>query len=235
MVHVEEAIRFGAMTDEPHLRLGLVLLDSAAELMMYRETDYQIRWNASMYDRWLEMAAQEVEMFGSGQDRVDDLRTKVISKTRRKRIDREFDAKCDFLVERDLLPEPQARALKKLHKYRNDTYHRDELRPATPANGTAIYTYLICSMMSALPVHSFGYMNAGPPEVIAKYLKAGETAFGVGPDLQGRIGQELLTASGVIRSDGLGSGPIRARAVPARRDRGRDRGVRVVHWRNPPQ
>lgn len=48
VVHVEEAIRFGAMTDEPHLRLGLVLLDSAAELLMYRETDHQIRWNASM-------------------------------------------------------------------------------------------------------------------------------------------------------------------------------------------
>ena len=143
-------------------------------------------------------------MLGSGQDRVDDLRAKVISKTRRKKIDREFDAKCDFLVEQDLLPEPQARALKKLHKYRNDTYHRDELRPATLANATAIYTYLICSMMSALPVHSFGYMNAGAPDVIAKYLKAGETAFGAGPDLQGRIGQELLAASGVSAPMALG-------------------------------
>jgi hypothetical protein len=39
VVHVEEAIRHAAMNDDPRLRLrlGLLLLDSAAELLLHRE------------------------------------------------------------------------------------------------------------------------------------------------------------------------------------------------------
>ncbi len=204
VVHVEEAIRYGTAADEPRLRLGLMLLDSAAELMMYRETDYLIRMNAHLYDRWLEIAEQQVEQTGTGQDRVEEYRALAISKTRRRKIDREFDAKCDYLVEEGLLPEPHSRALKKLHKYRNDTYHRDELRPATLSNATAIYTYLVCTMMSELPPHQMGYMQHDPPEVIAKYLKPGENGFGVSFELQGRIGQALLASSGVAVPMALG-------------------------------
>ena len=32
-----EAVRLGTMADESHRRLGLMLLDSAAEVMMHRE------------------------------------------------------------------------------------------------------------------------------------------------------------------------------------------------------
>ena len=37
VVHVEEAVRNATMNDDPHLRLGLLLLDSAAELLLHRE------------------------------------------------------------------------------------------------------------------------------------------------------------------------------------------------------
>jgi hypothetical protein len=37
VVHVDEAVRLGTMADESHRRLGLMLLDSAAEVMMDRE------------------------------------------------------------------------------------------------------------------------------------------------------------------------------------------------------
>ena len=42
------------------------------------------------------------------------------------------------------------------------------------------------------------------PAVLAKYLKPGETAFGVGMDLQTRIGQELFATTGIDDSTDLG-------------------------------
>jgi hypothetical protein len=43
VVHVEEAVRLGCMNDDPHLRLGLMMLDSAAELLLHRECDSRLR------------------------------------------------------------------------------------------------------------------------------------------------------------------------------------------------
>ena len=37
VVHVEEAVRNATMNDDTHLRLGLLPLDSAAELLLHRE------------------------------------------------------------------------------------------------------------------------------------------------------------------------------------------------------
>ena len=44
VVHVEEAVRFGTMNDDPHLRLGLMLLDGAAELLLHRECQAHLQW-----------------------------------------------------------------------------------------------------------------------------------------------------------------------------------------------
>ena len=37
-------MRFGTMNDDPHLRLGLMVLDGAAELLLHRECDARLRW-----------------------------------------------------------------------------------------------------------------------------------------------------------------------------------------------
>ena len=44
VVHVEEAVRLASMNDDPHLRLGLLLLDSAAELLLHRECQSRLQW-----------------------------------------------------------------------------------------------------------------------------------------------------------------------------------------------
>ena len=204
VVHVEEAIRLGTASDQSQLRLGLLLIDSAAELMLYRETDYLLR-SGARYEEWLERA-EEAAARGHVRDQayIDELREKVFSKTQRNKIEHDFDAKCALLVKEDILQPDQARVLKKLHEYRNETYHRDELRPATLASTNKIYIYLVCSMMIAMPVHSMSHSSPTAPAVLAKYLKPGETAFGVGMDLQTRIGQELLATTGINNSTDLG-------------------------------
>jgi hypothetical protein len=59
-------------------------------------------------------------------------------------------------------------------------------------------------MMIAMPVHSMSYSSPIAPAVLTKYLKPGENGFGVGMDLQTRIGQELLATTGINNSTDLG-------------------------------
>jgi hypothetical protein len=99
VVHVEEAVRLGLSNSEPELRLGLMLLDSAAELMMYRESEYVLRMKESIYGPSLRLAEQMHEHTGQGADEVARIKAELVSKTRRRRIHHEFDAKCEFLVE----------------------------------------------------------------------------------------------------------------------------------------
>ncbi len=60
-----------------------------------------------------------------------ELDAQVLSQTRARRIRERFDAKIDFLVEVDALTQPLSRVLVKLHRYRNEAYHRDKVRSET--------------------------------------------------------------------------------------------------------
>lgn len=206
VVHVEEGVHFGTMPDEAHLRLGLVLLDSAAELMMHRESEYLLN-DAEWYSRTLKMAKAMYEATGKGADMIAEYQGKVVSSGQRKKIERDFNAKCDYLHQHDLLAAPQARILKKLHKYRNEIYHRDQLRPVTLASAAKIYIYLVCSMMRDFPVHVMSYSSPGRPSGLIKYLEDNDHGAGllrVGLDLQARIATRLLHESGVAQPAQLG-------------------------------
>jgi hypothetical protein len=162
--------------DEPHLRLGLMMIDSAAELMMYRETDYLLLRGAK-YEEWLKHAEEALAQGFGDQQYIDELRGKLFSKTQRRKIERDFNAKCDLLVRENLIDVAQARVLKKLHEYRNETYHRDGLRPATLASATRIFIYLVCMMMITMPVHSMS-MSPIAPGMLKKYLVPYQATLG---------------------------------------------------------
>jgi hypothetical protein len=201
VIHVEEAVRLGSLTDEAHLRLGLVLLDSAAELLMHRETDRMLETD----HRLLRVAEACHEWTGRGENDLNELRARIVSGTRRKKIEREFGAKCDYLMDRGLLAGPQVRVLKKLHDYRNETYHRDKVRPPTLASAVKIYTYLVCVMMRDFPAQMICISSSDPSEAIAKYLEDHECGLGLlGLDLQARIATSLLDQSGVAEPLQLG-------------------------------
>ncbi|UJW32447.1 hypothetical protein L3Q67_01270 [Saccharothrix sp. AJ9571] len=202
VVHVEEAIRFGTAHDEPHLRLGLMMIDSAAELMMYRETDYLLRRGAQ-YEQMLKQAEKALAHGFGNQQSVDRLRADVFSKTQRRKIEREFNAKCDLLTREGIINATHARVLKKLHEYRNETYHRDELRPATLASATRIFIHLVCTMMTVMPVHGMGY-SSDPPDGLKKYLQSKTLPSNDPMDMQARIGHQLLAELGIGEQGQIG-------------------------------
>ena len=127
VVQLEEAKRFIIDGDVAHLRLALILLDNAVETVMSRYIDDKFRW--------ARMSARTLEMFpagpldGEGEALRRDIEEKAIPPRRQKSIERYFDEKLAFLSDNcGCLPPPAARALKHLHKYRNETQHRDRIR-----------------------------------------------------------------------------------------------------------
>jgi hypothetical protein len=212
VVHVEEAVHNATMNDDPHLRLGLLLLDSAAELLLHRECQSRLQW-AERDEKLLYQAEELTAATGKELQWVAELRENVLTHAQRKKIDRDFGTKCDYLTGLGMLAVPHARVLKKLHKYRNEAYHRDQLRLGTLASAVKIYTYLVCSLMREFPMHGTGgfiHLSPRPPAGLLKYLEAGDDWLSLmlhkhdSEGLQSRIASRLLEKAGITLPFGLG-------------------------------
>lgn len=127
---------------------------------------------------------------------------KVTTPKRCRKIERFFDEKAAFLGEAELLQPAQVRVLKKLHKYRNEAYHEDRLRPHTLDSALRIYILMICSLLQNLPIHCFessGRLDA--PPTVAKYL-GGDTK--VDFDTNRRIASVILKRERMTSPSALG-------------------------------
>lgn len=141
------------------LRLAFILLDSVVELLMHRMIQvifWLRRHDYRNLKSWKVMLARDEawERYpGMNRERyqraVDDLEAELVSKTKRARIDREFGAKVTFLVEQGWLPAGLEVVLRKLHDFRNDTYHRDKHRIEVVRPAALIYFDVACSVFEA--------------------------------------------------------------------------------------
>jgi hypothetical protein len=163
IVQFEEIKRLVAVGRVPQLRLALILLDSAIELIMYRMVEEELRHERFYFDQlenlrrlesWRRSNNPMQRQFATSGPSSDQLASEiqklepmVTSKARRKKIDRIFGEKVDFLVERQLLPLDVAPALKKLHDYRNETYHRDRHRMEVLYPAVIIYFDVACTVL----------------------------------------------------------------------------------------
>lgn len=202
VVHVEEAFAMRAYEDLAHLRLGLLLFDSAAELLMHRACLGPLAWEGRKREqsRWLERQADHQELSELSETRRQELRAEVISNRRHSRIEREFDSKADFLAERGEIDPQTARVLKKLHQYRNETYHRDQLRTEVLSSAVSIYAALTCELMRRLTP---GWMTSlRLPTNLDKYKSFMEH----GPDFdsQGQIADHLEKVHGLDKPLAVG-------------------------------
>jgi hypothetical protein len=121
----KEAIQIG---DVAHLRVALILLDNAVEVMMYRVVQSEF-----FHSDWHERMLNTMNLPGMPIDQKSEefrrkLEFEVIPRKRRKELNRYFGAKVKFLTERGRIPQQSARALNHLHDYRNETQHKDEVR-----------------------------------------------------------------------------------------------------------
>ena len=126
VVQIEVAKETIQRGDLAHLRVALILLDNAVEVMMHRVIKDEL-FHAEWYERMLRTFPTG-PLDPKGEELRTDMASHVISRRRREEIRRYFGAKVDFLSDRDRIPRPSARALKHLHNYRNETQHEDLVR-----------------------------------------------------------------------------------------------------------
>lgn len=156
-VHLREAVRLAHSAEASELRISLMLFDGAVELMMHRAIEGELMFN-SFNRRTLERAREFAKESPEAREyfaeyfaeSIASLSSSVISKTRERKLDREFGQKLDFLAERGDIPVEQARVIRKLHDYRNETYHRDHVRTETIRPAVRLYGFIALELLETI-------------------------------------------------------------------------------------
>jgi hypothetical protein len=162
IVQFEEVKRLIRVGRVPQLRLAHILLDSAVELIMHRMAEAELHWERLDFDQLENLRRLEGmrksdnpshRQFATGPSdeylraEIQRLEPKVTSKRRRKKINDNFGDKIDFLVDKHKLPKDLAPVLKRLHDYRNETYHRDQHRVEVIRPAVLIYFDAACTVL----------------------------------------------------------------------------------------
>ncbi len=138
VVQLEEAKKLIEQGDVAHLRLALILLDNAVEVMMHRVIEHELEYS-TIYARMLENSPSG-PLDPKGEELRREMSIHVVPSKRQKEIRRVFGEKIKFLSEdRTKIPLPCARALKHLHDYRNETQHQDQVRSESIRPATLVF------------------------------------------------------------------------------------------------
>jgi len=170
VVQLEEARRLIRQGDIPHLRLALILLDNAVEVMMHRVIEDKLR-HANMYARMLETLTA-VPLDAKGEEIRKEISAEVVPTSRQKQIRRVFGAKIAFLSDdHDCIPRPSARALRHLHDYRNETQHQDQVREESIRAAVLVLFDIATDFLVRLQPGTTVWMSSGNPNRDYDWLK----------------------------------------------------------------
>lgn len=155
-VQLDEAKVFLTRGTVSHARLAFILLDNAAEVIMRRNIEVRLTHNPSMecvLRQWKEILQQHP---GDAEARRyhDEVAREVVPRATRRELARLFDAKVDFIRDGGDLQEIESIVLKKLHRYRNELYHRDRLRAETVRSACLLYFDMTCALFERLPQYA---------------------------------------------------------------------------------
>lgn len=151
-VQLDEASAFLARGSVNHARLAFILLDNAAEVIMRRNIEERLAGNMLMervLRQWVEILEQDPAN-AEARRHHDEVAREVVPRAARKDLARSFDAKVDFIRDQGDIQETESRVLKKLHRYRNELYHRDRLRPETVRSACLMYFEITCALFEKL-------------------------------------------------------------------------------------
>lgn len=127
VVQLEEAKRFILDGEVARLRLAVILLDNAVEVMLHRRVNQDLD-GANSYARMLQRFP-DGPLDAKGEALREEIAARTIPQARQKKVARFFGEKLTHLSERGELPAATAHALRHLHDYRNELQHHDRVRP----------------------------------------------------------------------------------------------------------
>lgn len=150
VVQLEEAKRLIARGRISHLRIALILLDNAAEVLMHRRLKPELR-NDEFYVR----LGQFIDGVNAPTEEKTAQKRKLgylpISAGQKRKLDRLFGEKAQFLSrERDCIPKETADVLCYLHGYRNEAQHDDRVRPGSLRPAVVVLFEILCDLLVRL-------------------------------------------------------------------------------------
>lgn len=149
---IEEAKRLMLTGTLTSLRLALILLDNAAELIMHRELGYRF--------------AQD-----DYYARLQELSERKYSDDERRKAEREFRPMVKILQQTlAMMSEKQATVLCVCHEMRRDAFHRGEMNPTILRPVTELLFLIVCELAKAFPVHSYSIAGGMPSGENADFM-----------------------------------------------------------------
>jgi hypothetical protein len=193
---IEEAKRYLLGGSLLQLRLALILLDNAAELMMYRELQHQFAWDDHRLPNW-EPARAEWIRAGSGPRYTEE---------ERQRSEREFEFQIRILCLRlGRISEADRKVLCVCHKLRREAFHRGDIRTQILGQVCSLLYLTTAELTVKLPFKSYaipgGDQNGENTAFLARFGIA--DAYTLGTD-EGRARLRDKLIEGVV----LESGPF---------------------------
>jgi hypothetical protein len=151
----------GALED---LRVGFLLFDSAIETLMVRKINELPRWQLTSHipssiapERQVKPDLSDFTQIQSEKARraEDEYIHWSFSKNQIAKIRMDFSEKLRFLAWRGNIPPVYVKAASRLHEYRNEMYHREEVRPEALRIVAHLYASIRADFLDLLKPRSF--------------------------------------------------------------------------------
>ena len=208
VVQLEEAKRLVTQGDVAHLRLALILLDNAVEVMMHRVIEGRLR-HANTYARMLENFPKG-PLDPEGEKIRAEISSEVVPLKQQKQIRRIFGEKIAFLSkDHDCIPGPTARALRHLHDYRNETQHQDQVRSESIKPAVLILFDIATDFLVRLQPGTTAWIGGENYDWLKKYGIRNPRLIHMSEEMRPRIAKKLrsglpLDAKGTVCSRSRG-------------------------------
>jgi hypothetical protein len=139
--------------------MALILLDNAAEILMYRKVLSEFRHN-EMYGKIRKQAKSSMPIDVFDKFLTEHAVPEILEEKKKRKILKYFDEKITFLCDTcSLIPGPVGAVLSSLHRYRNETYHRDIIRNEILRPIAILYFELVCELVTYLQQSAISYSS----------------------------------------------------------------------------
>ena len=143
-----EAKRLLRSSEFSHLRIALLLLDNAAETLIGRTI------------RDMRVVPLTERQIRRARARMSDEEFRSWKALFGHQMPWECGEKVDFIVQKGMIEHPVGRVLKAIHRYRNEAYHRDTIRPQTIRSAVTVLFDLVTDLLVQLPTHRYSPAKA---------------------------------------------------------------------------
>ena len=186
---IEQAKKYLMNGSLLQLRLALILLDNAAELLMHRELQLRFSWDDEMMPKW-EPARTEWISAGLGAKYTDE---------ERRDSEKEFEPKLRILHLRlKKISDDDRKVLCVSHKLRCEAFHRGHIRPQILAQVSRVLFTTVVELTVKLPLQEYRIPGGDLDSDNAAFLErfGFRDAYALGTD-EGRLKLKRKLGEGV--------------------------------------